>query len=119
MSSRGFKIDANFDPVIENGLFAFVKDVDEVAQRSKHELLTFVGEVIDEPERGLNVLGIMLSETSSKAQRKDELRRVLAYIPEITINSIVEELDRTSRVARYYISLRYQGINTEINIEVA
>ena len=116
MATTGFKIKDDFDIEVQNGLFVFVRNRFEVAQRIKHELLTLKGEVREDTERGLDLLGIMLSETSSKSQRKDEIIRCLSYIPEVEVLDIIEILE--DRVAKYFIRIRYNGNEETITFEV-
>jgi len=114
--ATGFKINDNFDISTVNGLFVFAKGKGEIQQRIKHELLTFKGEDLNNTNRGLDVENIMLSQETSKTQRKEEIIRCLSYIEEIEVLDILEVVE--DRVAKYYINLKYNNTIETITFEV-
>lgn len=117
--AKGFKLDDDFDIEVVDGKFVFATGIKEKAQSIKNELLTLQGEDENDASRGIDLYGIILSETSSKTQRKNEIIRVVSYVDDITIESVLENRDTTTRVMKYYINITYDNTSETIEFEVS
>ncbi|NIV93786.1 hypothetical protein GWN42_13555 [candidate division KSB1 bacterium] len=117
--AKDLKLTQAQDLELENGDLAFIEDGEEVIQAAKIGLLHILGEWVFDYTLGVDWFGIMWSTTTSIAEKRKEIQRVLVNTEGVRrllrLEFSIDPIERAAFV-EFAADTNFGPISTELTI---